>query len=105
VFLQARNELHSLHALRTSIEVRAEAIAADARLRWPDESDFCVLALAFARRETARADAAYLLVSLAAPQVRARFALRPTRRAAMEEDALRRGYVCDARGYRFEVLS
>jgi hypothetical protein len=104
IFFQVRDDLHALHALRTAIEKRVEAIAAGARLRWPDESALCDSALAFVKRETARADARYLLIALAAPQVRAMFALRPAQRAAMVEAALERGFVADARGYRFEVL-
>jgi hypothetical protein len=104
VFFQVRDDLHALHRLRNAIEKRAEAIASGARLRWTDEVDFCHSALLFVKRETTRADAAYLLVRLAAPTVRAAFALRPTHRSAMVAAALRRGFVADARGYRFEVL-
>jgi hypothetical protein len=105
IFFQVRDDLHALHALRTAIENEAQALAAGTRRRWPDESALCDSALAFVRREMARADAAYLLIGLAAPQVRARFALRPAQRGAMVEDAVTRGFVSNVRGYRFEVLS
>ena len=48
-------------------------------------------------------ETAYCIAAFAPPLDRANFALHPHERSAMVAAALERGYVSDAKGYRFEV--
>jgi CHC2-type zinc finger protein len=101
----AQNNLHSLLALRRNAAARLLEIEHGAPLRFPDEVEFAWTALQIVADQFARADAAYCIVSFAAPPERYAFVLHPERREEMIDTALVRGYVADEKGYRFEVAT
>ncbi len=88
------NELESLRRIyrRASQDLRAGR-----------RQQLCWDALKFVADNLPQRDAAYCIAALAAPLERAEFAMYPDQRARMIAVALERGYVSDAKGYRFEV--
>jgi hypothetical protein len=102
-WLHARDKLHLLLALRRNAAARLLAIAGGGPPRFPGEAEIAWEVLKLVADDMARADAAYCLVSFAAPTERYAFVLHPERREEMVESALQRGYVADEKGYRFQV--
>ncbi len=76
---------------------------ASASLALGERTELCWSALKFVADTLPSKDVAYCIVAFAAPSERATFALFPGRRETMIQDAMERGYVADAKGYRFEV--
>lgn len=60
-------------------------------------------ALAEVYRQMPRAAARYYIISFAQPSERFAFAMDAEVREGLTEQALERGWVADAKGYRFEV--
>jgi hypothetical protein len=100
---EMRENLHQLLALQRNAGARLDTVDNGARLRWLGEPEWVWEALRVVADELPRADAAYCIAAFAAPAERYAFALYPERRAEMTEAALERGYMADARGYRFQV--
>lgn len=103
VWRDARDKLHLLLALRRNAAARLLALAGGGPPRFPGEAEIAWEVLKIVADEIARADAAYCLVSFAAPTERYAFVLHPERREEMVQAALERGYVADEKGYRFQV--
>ena len=94
LLLELAGQLDSLRQLRRK---------AGAWLAAEHKPELCWSALAFVADALPRTDTAYCIAAFAAPVERARFALRPEQRAGMIDAALERGFVCDGKGYPFEV--
>jgi hypothetical protein len=100
---EARKNLRDLLDLRRHASARLKAIAHGAEPRWPGEIELAWQALQTVANELPAADAAYCLVSFAAPRERYDFVLHPERRAELVEAALERGFVATEKGSRIEV--
>ncbi|HEY4739910.1 MAG TPA: CHC2 zinc finger domain-containing protein [Candidatus Acidoferrales bacterium] len=100
---EARENLWALNDVRRMVSARLDDIRNGACERWPGEWEFGWHVLQSIADQIPRADTAYCITSFAAPDERARFALHAEQRDAMVQGAFERGYVANAKGYRFEV--
>jgi len=100
---EARDNLSALHDLRRTVSARLRDMSNGACERWPGEGELAWDALRFVANQMRGADAAYCIAAFSPLVERARFAIHLGRRHAMIQEVLERGYVADAKGYRFEV--
>jgi hypothetical protein len=99
----AQDAVLRLEDIRRNACKRLEAIRRGELERWPGESEVASELLAEVSRQMPRAAAAYNVISFAPPEDRFDFALDAAARKKLTDDALERGWVADAKGYRFEV--
>lgn len=76
---------------------------ASAELTAGHRQELCWAALKFVADTLPHTDTAYCIAAFAPPLERAKFALHPELRTGMIATAMERGYVSDAKGYRFQV--
>jgi hypothetical protein len=99
----AQDAVFRLEEIRRNAGNCLNAIHRGGSERWPGESEFAWEALAEVYRQTPRAAAAYHVVSFAPATDRFAFTLDAHGRECLTDEALRCGWVADAKGYRFEV--
>jgi hypothetical protein len=99
----AQDEVLRLEMNRRNAGERLDAINRGEPERWPGEWEFAWKALADVYRQMPRAAAAHNVISFARAEDRFAFALEADAREKSADEALERGWVADARGYRFEV--
>jgi CHC2 zinc finger len=98
-----QDEVARLEAIRRNAGKRLDAIYRGEPERWRDEMEHAWGALAEVCRQMPRAAARYYVISFAPAKDRFVFALDAQAREQLTDEALERGWVADAKGYRFEV--
>jgi hypothetical protein len=103
-YLRIARELDRTNRLEVQAGFRVAELSEGATGRFPDETEFCWLALACAHAVLPRLDAEYCLLAFGKPADREQFAAADAAsRKAMIDEILEDGYERDVRNYRWEV--
>jgi CHC2-type zinc finger protein len=99
----AQDVVFQLEAICRNASGRLDALHRAEPERWTGEAEWAWEALAEVYRQMPRAAAAYYVISFPPAKDRFAFAMGAEAREKLTDEALDRGWVADAKGYRFEV--
>jgi hypothetical protein len=99
----AQDEVLGLEAIRHAASRRLSAIRGGEPERFPGEEELAWKALAEVSQQIPRATARYCAISFAPTRDRFIYVLHPQTLEAAADEALEKGFVTNARRYRFEI--